>query len=74
MTLLSIVQINHRCSFFLENENGFRAYIKRFIQLTTDNTEGEKQFRDALSTQIHELLGHEPRITLAESGHAIYYS
>lgn len=36
--------------------------------------EGEKQFRDALSTQIHELTGQQPRIAVADSGYAIYYS
>jgi hypothetical protein len=36
--------------------------------------EGEKQFRDALSKSIHQLLGQKPRIALADSGYAIYYS
>jgi hypothetical protein len=38
------------------------------------NEEGEKQFRDKLSNQIHELLGHKPRISLAKDGYVIYYS
>lgn len=36
--------------------------------------EGEKQFRDKLSQQIHDLLGHKPRISVADNGYAIYYS
>lgn len=36
--------------------------------------EGEKQFRDALSNQIHALTGQKPRIALADNGYAIYYS
>ena len=39
-----------------------------------DVEEGEKQFRDALSKQIHELIGQKPRIALADDGYAIYYS
>ena len=35
--------------------------------------EGEKQFRDALSEQIHKLLGQKPRISVAADGYAIYY-
>jgi hypothetical protein len=35
--------------------------------------EGEKKFRDALSTQIHELLGQKPRIAVVDLGYAIYY-
>jgi hypothetical protein len=35
---------------------------------------GEKQFRDKLSQRIHDLLGHEPRISVADNGYAIYYS
>jgi hypothetical protein len=34
---------------------------------------GEKRFRDALSNQIHELLGHKPRIELEDGKHVIYY-
>jgi hypothetical protein len=34
----------------------------------------EKQFRDKLSQQIHDLLGHKPRITVVDQGYAIYYS
>jgi len=36
--------------------------------------EGEKKFRDALSNQLHELLGHKPRISLENNVYAIYYS
>ena len=35
---------------------------------------GEKQFRDALSDQINDLIGHMPRITLEDNGYVIYYS
>jgi hypothetical protein len=35
--------------------------------------EGEKEFRDALSDQIHGLIGKKPRIAMAEHGYAIYY-
>jgi hypothetical protein len=36
--------------------------------------DGEKQFRDKLSQQIHDLLGVKPRVAVADNGYAIYYS
>jgi hypothetical protein len=41
-----------------------------------NNTEvqGEQQFRDALSAQIHELLGQKPLVAVDDNGYAIYYS
>jgi len=38
------------------------------------NEEGEKQFREAFSQHIHELIGQEPRIAMAANDYAIYYS
>jgi hypothetical protein len=35
---------------------------------------GEQLFRKALSSQIHELIGREPRIGIENSSYAIYYS
>ena len=42
--------------------------------MTDYSEEGETQFREALCTQIHELIGQKPRIAIAELGYAIYYS
>ncbi len=36
--------------------------------------EGEKKFREALSTQIHALTGVKPRISLDDDGYVIFYS
>lgn len=36
--------------------------------------EGEMQFRDALSAQIHKLIGHKPKIEVSDGKVAIYYS
>jgi len=36
--------------------------------------EEEKQFREALSNQIHELTGQKPRISMADNDYAIYCS
>lgn len=47
--------------------------MKEYNRYGNDTEEGEKQFRDALSTQIHELLGQKPRIAVADNGYAIYY-
>jgi hypothetical protein len=38
------------------------------------NEEGEKNFRDALSTQVHNLTGQKPRIAMYDGRYAIYYS
>jgi hypothetical protein len=38
------------------------------------NEEGEKKFRDALSTQIHSLTGQKPRIAMTDGRYTIYYS
>ena len=35
---------------------------------------GETQFREKLSEQIHELLGQKPRVDKAANGYAILYS
>ncbi len=48
--------------------------ITKYNDYGNNSEEGEKQFRDALSTQIHELLGQKPRIAVADNGYAIYYS
>ena len=47
--------------------------MKEYNRYGNDTEEGEKQFRDTLSTQIHELLGQKPRIAVADNGYAIYY-
>jgi CO dehydrogenase/acetyl-CoA synthase alpha subunit len=38
------------------------------------NKESEKNFRDALSTQIHNLTGQKPRFAITDGRYAIYYS
>ncbi|KAJ1509981.1 hypothetical protein HMI54_001864 [Coelomomyces lativittatus] len=48
--------------------------MKQYSYLESDILEGERQFREALSDQIHELIGQKPRIALADDGYAIYYS
>ena len=50
----------------------YKEYNRVTPQAEVD--EGEKLFRAALSTQIHELIGQEPRIALADKAYAIYYS
>jgi uncharacterized protein YycO len=57
-------------------ENGYYITNRSLTQYHygNDMSEGEKQFREALTSQIHELIGHKPRIAMAERGHAIYYS
>lgn len=62
----------------LSFRNGTGLYItnrsmKAYGNYGNDPAEGEKQFRDALSTQIHDLLGQKPRIAVADKGYAIYY-
>ena len=39
-----------------------------------DVEKGEEKFREMLSNQIHELLGHKPRISVEADGYAIHYS
>ena len=50
----------------------YKEYNRVTPQAEVD--EGEKLFRAALSTQIHELIGQEPRIALADKAYAIYNS
>jgi hypothetical protein len=47
--------------------------MKEYTRHGKDTEEGEKQFRDALSTQIHELLGQKPLIAVADKEYTIYY-
>ena len=35
---------------------------------------GEQRFRDALVSQVHDLVGSRPRVALAGNGYAIYFS
>ncbi len=52
-----------------------RSLIPDCYRYGKDKVEdGEKQFREALTSQIHELIGQKPRIAVADSGYAIYYS
>ena len=52
-----------------------RNLIQQSYRYGKDKVEdGEKQFREALESQIHELIGQNPRIAVADSGYAIYYS
>jgi len=36
--------------------------------------DGEKQFREKLSNQIHGLIGQKPRVALSNNSYAIFYS
>ncbi|KAL3758986.1 hypothetical protein ACHAWU_003057 [Discostella pseudostelligera] len=36
--------------------------------------DGEKQFREKFSNQIHELIGQKPRVALTDNRYAIFYS
>lgn len=49
-----------------------RSLISQGYRYGKDKVEdGEKQ---ALQSQLHELIGQKPRIAVAESGYAIYFS
>ena len=39
-----------------------------------ENENGEKQFRDNMVKQIHQLMGRPPRLAMADQGYALYYS
>jgi hypothetical protein len=61
--------------------NGSGRYIDKLGLTSTSyrcgnekNEESEKQFRDALSTQIHNLTGQKPRFAITDGRYAIYYS
>jgi hypothetical protein len=54
--------------------NGFSMITYSQYSNTSQQEEGEKQFRDKISQQIHELLGQKPRIDVVDKSYAIYYS
>ena len=62
-------------AILLSFRKGTGHYItNRRLKYSGNLEDDEKQFRDALSTQIHDLLSQKPPIAVAENGHAIYYS
>ena len=52
----------------------FGRYINDgFMDRYNKNDETQKQFREKLQEQLHELLGKKPRIAKAEHGWCVYY-
>jgi hypothetical protein len=56
---------------YIEN-NSLTPYLSNDTK--EKDEEGEKKFRDALSTQIHNLTGQKPRIVMSDGRYVIYYS
>ena len=55
--------------------NGFELNYEYYLSpIHCKNEERQKEFREALIEQIHELTCQEPRIELKEQGFMIYYS
>ena len=64
------------CLFAFREGTGYYITDRSMRQYRKDKEDGEfeKQFRDKLVKQLHQLLGVKPRVAEAEHGYAIYYS